>query len=88
MSVATREDYARRHSVFLLFSCSLQEGPPTRGIPVTFEAVCSKANAGKRVTGDGIRAIRFTPAVGMETRLVSLTQRRLIESITVKTELP
>jgi len=37
---------------FFLVACG-ESGPPTRGAPVTFEAVCGKANEGKRVMIEG-----------------------------------
>ena len=41
----------------MLFCCFLggcgSSGPPTRGNPVTFEAVCDKANDGKRILLEG-----------------------------------
>ena len=35
-----------------LIACG-ESGPPTRGVPVTFEAVCGKSNEGKRVMLEG-----------------------------------
>ncbi len=38
-------------SALLLVGCA--EGPPTRGVPTTFAAVCDKANEGKRMALEG-----------------------------------
>ena len=37
---------------FLVAACG-QSGPPTRGVAVTFEAACDKANLGKRLMLEG-----------------------------------
>jgi hypothetical protein len=37
---------------FFVAACG-QSGPPTRGVPVTFEAACDKANVGKRLMLEG-----------------------------------
>jgi hypothetical protein len=39
--------------LFVLFLGACESGPPTRGVPVAFNAVCNKDNQGKRVMVEG-----------------------------------
>ncbi len=39
--------------LFVLFLGACESGPPTRGIPVAFNAVCNKENEGKRLMVEG-----------------------------------
>ena len=67
---------AAMRNAIVLFSLFLgacgESGPPTRGGPVTFTAVCDKANEGKRVMLEGYMEFPRTFGASEETVMMRL----------------
>lgn len=66
--------------LFCIFLASCGEsGPPTRGVPVSFDAACAKANEGKRVMLEGY--LEFPESFKASDATVMLRVRPSLDSL-------